>query len=50
MADIMFKADNGEDISDHYDALAETFQVPRQVVENYVSKSQTQKWPVKGPN
>ena len=42
MADIMFKADNGEDISDHYDALAETFQVPRQVVENYVSKSQTQ--------
>ena len=42
MADIVFKADNGEDISDHYDALAETFQVPRQVVENYVSKSQTQ--------
>ena len=42
MADIMFKADNGEDISDHYDALAETFQVPRQVVENYVAKSQTQ--------
>jgi hypothetical protein len=40
MADVMWKADQGQDISEHYDALAETFGVPRQVVENYVSKSQ----------
>jgi hypothetical protein len=40
LADVMFKADQGQDISEHYDALAETFNVPRQVVENYVSKAQ----------
>jgi hypothetical protein len=40
MADVMYKADNGQDISQHYDALAEAFNVPRQVVENYVSKAQ----------
>jgi hypothetical protein len=40
LADVMFKADNGQDISEHYDTLAETFGVPRQVVENYVSKAQ----------
>ena len=40
MADVMFKADNGQDISEHYDTLAETFGVTRQVVENYVSKAQ----------
>ena len=40
LAEVMFKADNGQDISEHYDALAETFNVPRQVVENYVSKAQ----------
>tara|TARA_R100000781_G_scaffold110636_1_gene76214 strand:- start:3959 stop:4846 length:888 start_codon:yes stop_codon:yes gene_type:complete len=40
LADVMFKADQGEDISEHFDTLAETFKVPRQVVENYVSKSQ----------
>jgi len=39
MADVMFKADNGQDISEHYDTLAETFNVPRQVVENYVAKA-----------
>ena len=39
MADLM-KADNGGDISEHYDALAEAIGVPRQVVENYVSKAQ----------
>lgn len=39
LADVMWKADNGEDISGHYDALAEAFSVPRQVVENYVSKA-----------
>ena len=39
MADVMWKADQGQDISEHYDALAETFGVPRQVVENYVSKA-----------
>jgi predicted transcriptional regulator len=40
MADVMFKADQGQDISEHYDTLAETFGVTRQVVENYVSKAQ----------
>jgi hypothetical protein len=40
LADVMFKADSGQDISEHYDTLAETFNVPRQVVENYVSKAQ----------
>ena len=33
----MYKADSGGDISEHYDTLAEAFNVPRQVVENYVS-------------
>ena len=41
MADLMWQADNGGDISEHYDALAEAVGVPRQVVENYVSKAQS---------
>ena len=41
MAGLMWKADNGGDISEHYDALAEAVGVPRQVVENYVSKAQS---------
>ena len=40
LAEVMFNADNGEDISEYYDDLAETFGVTRQVVENYVSKAQ----------
>ena len=40
LGEVMFNADNGEDISEHYDTLAETFGVTRQVVENYVSKAQ----------
>lgn len=40
LADLMWKADSGEDISSHYDTLAETFNVSRAVVENYVSKAQ----------
>ena len=40
LADVMFKADAGEDISNTYDDLAAAFNVPRQVVENYVSKAQ----------
>ena len=40
MAELMQKADTGEDISSHYDDLAEVFNVPRQVVENYVKKAQ----------
>ena len=40
MADVMYKADSGEDISEHYDTFAETFNVPRQVVENYVNGAQ----------
>ena len=39
LADVMWQADNGKDISEHYDTLAETFGVPRQVVENYVGKA-----------
>ena len=40
MADLMWQADNGGDISQHYDTLAEAVGVPRQVVENYVAKAQ----------
>jgi len=40
LADLMWQADNGKDISNHYDTLAEAFNVPRQVVENYISKAQ----------
>ncbi|MAB08578.1 MAG: hypothetical protein CML50_21525 [Rhodobacteraceae bacterium] len=40
MADLMWQADQGGDISQHYDALAEAVGVPRQVVENYVAKAQ----------
>ncbi len=40
LAEVMFKADAGEDISNTYDDLAAAFNVPRQVVENYVSKAQ----------
>jgi hypothetical protein len=40
LAEVMWQADQGQDISTHYDALAEAFNVPRQVVENYVSKAQ----------
>lgn len=39
LADLMWKADSGEDISSSYDDLAAAFNVPRQVVENYVSKA-----------
>lgn len=40
LADLMWKADSGEDISEHYGTLAETFGVPQAVVENYVGKAQ----------
>lgn len=40
MADLMWTADNGGDISEHYDTLAQAIGVPRQVVENYVAKAQ----------
>jgi hypothetical protein len=40
LAEVMWQADQGQDISSHYDTLAEVFNVPRQVVENYVSKAQ----------
>jgi len=40
MAELMWTADQGGDISQHYDALAQAIGVPKQVVENYVSKSQ----------
>jgi hypothetical protein len=39
LADVMFKADNGQDISSHYDALAEAFGVSKAVVESYVGKA-----------
>jgi len=41
LAEVMWQADQGQDISSHYDTLAEAFNVPRQVVENYVSKAMT---------
>lgn len=41
LAQLMWNADQGADISEHYDTLAQTFKVPRQVVENYVSKAQS---------
>lgn len=40
LAEVMWQADQGQDISNHYDDLAAAFNVPRQVVENYVSKAQ----------
>jgi hypothetical protein len=40
LAEVMWQADQGKDISSHYDTLAEAFNVPRQLVENYVSKAQ----------
>lgn len=40
MVDLMRRGDAGEDISEHYDTLAETFNVSRQMVENYVSAAQ----------
>lgn len=40
LADLMWKADTGVDISESYDTLAAAFNVPRQVVENYVSSAQ----------
>ena len=39
LAEVMHQADNGQDISSHYDALAEAFGVPKAVVESYVSKA-----------
>ena len=41
LADLMWKADTGVDISESYDTLAAAFNVPRQVVENYVSSAQS---------
>ena len=41
MAELMQRGDAGEDISEHYDTLAETFNVSRQMVENYVASAQS---------
>jgi hypothetical protein len=40
LAEVMWQADQGQDISSHYDTLAEAFNVPRQLVEAYVTKTQ----------
>ena len=40
LGELMMQADNGQDISEHYATLAETFNVPQSVVENYVGKAQ----------
>ena len=48
MADIMKRADNGEDISANYDTLAEVFNVPKAVVENYVNAAQQTQMPAPG--
>lgn len=45
LADLMWRADQGQDISNSFDDLAEVFQVPRQVVQNYVSKAQAKAAP-----
>jgi len=45
LPEVMRAADSGQDISEHYDTLAETFNVSREVVENYVSKSQAEQSP-----
>ena len=37
---VMRAADSGQDISEHYDTLAQTFNVSREVVESYVGKAQ----------
>ena len=38
---VMFEADQGQDISEHYDALAEQFNVTKQAVEMFVQKQQS---------
>ena len=48
MADIMKRADSGEDISANYDTLAEVFNVPKAVVENYVNAAQQTQMPASG--
>lgn len=48
MADIMRRADSGEDISENYDTLAEVFNVPKAVVENYVNAAQQTQMPAPG--
>ena len=40
LSEVMRAADSGQDISEHFDALAETFNVSRAVVESYVGKAQ----------
>ena len=45
MADIMKRADSGEDISGNFDTLAEVFNVPKAVVENYVNAAQQTQMP-----
>ena len=40
MAEIMQKADAGEDVSESYDALSEAFKVPKGVIENYIAAAQ----------
>tara|TARA_R100000655_G_scaffold79752_1_gene119208 strand:+ start:1627 stop:2490 length:864 start_codon:yes stop_codon:yes gene_type:complete len=37
MEELMHSADNGGDISEHYDTLAETFNVPTSLVEGFVN-------------
>ena len=48
MADIMKRADSGEDISANFDTLAEVFNVPKAVVENYVNAAQQTQMPASG--
>ena len=40
LGQVMYAADQGQDISEHYETLAETFNVPQSVVEQFVSKAQ----------
>ena len=40
LGQVMYQADQGADISEHYAGLAEAFNVPQSVVENYVQGQQ----------
>jgi hypothetical protein len=42
LPEVMRAADSGQDISEHYDTLAETFNVSRDVVEHFVGKTQAE--------
>ena len=48
LGQIMTAADSGQDISEHYDALAEAAGVPRNVIENYVDTNRPSEYSAGG--